>query len=93
MKNFQLRHIHCDSIILPEKFFLGSCKYLSDLPSPNRILLTGPGIYPQIYHRTPCLAVLICKGSNKQQKRGGIIPNLIKGGTLSSLITTKCSWG
>ena len=26
------------------------------------LLLTGPGIYPQIYHRAPCPAVLICKG-------------------------------
>ena len=25
--------------------------------------LTGPGIYPQVYHRTPCPVELICKGS------------------------------
>ena len=61
MKNFQLRHGQC--IILPETFSLGSSKCLLDLPlGDNRILLTGPGIYPQIYHRTPCPAVLICKG-------------------------------
>ena len=56
MENFQLRHGQCDSSILPETFSLGSSKCLLDL------LLTGPGIYPQIYHRTPCPAVLICKG-------------------------------
>ena len=29
----------------------------------------SPAIYPQAYHRTPCHTVLICKGSNKKQKR------------------------
>ena len=28
----------------------------------DSLLLTGPGIYPQVYHRNPCPAVLICKG-------------------------------
>ena len=63
MKNFQLRHGQCDSVILPKIFSLGGSKYLLDLPlGDNRILLAGPGIYPQIYHRTPRPAVLICKG-------------------------------
>ena len=26
------------------------------------LLLAGPGIYPQIYHRTLCPSVCICKG-------------------------------
>ena len=43
------------------------------------LLLTGPGIYPQVYHRTPCLAVLICEGSCKKQRRGRIISNFPKG--------------
>ena len=64
MKNFQLRHGQCDSIILPETFSLGSSKCLLDFPlGGNRILLTGPGIYPQIYHRTPSPSVLLCKGA------------------------------
>ena len=29
----------------------------------DSLLLTGPGIYPQVYHRTPCPVELICKGS------------------------------
>ena len=63
MNNFQLTHGQCDSIILPETFSLGNSKYLLDLPlGDNRVLLTGPGIYPQIYHRTPSPAVLFCKG-------------------------------
>ena len=28
----------------------------------DSLLLTSPGIYPQIYHRTPCPSLLICKG-------------------------------
>ena len=45
-----------------------------------KVILTSPGIYPQIYHRTPCRAVLNCKGSNKKRK-GRIISKF------------KCSWG
>ena len=36
----------------------------------------NPGIYTQIYLRSPCHTVLI--GSNKQQRRGRIISNLTK---------------
>ena len=35
------------------------------------------GISPQVYHRTPCPAVPICKGPNKKQKRGRNISNFI----------------
>ena len=41
--------------------------------------MTGPGIYPQVYHRTPCPAVLIVRGSNGKQRRGRIVSNFIKG--------------
>ena len=82
MSNFQVEHGQCDSIIFPETFSFGSSNYLLDLPlGDNRILLTDPGIYPQIYHRTSCPTVRICKGSNKQQRRGGIISNFTKGET------------
>ena len=30
------------------------------------LYLAGPGIYPKIYHRTSCPAVLICRVSNKK---------------------------
>ena len=63
MENFQIKHSQCDSNIFPETFSFGSCKYLLDLPlGNNRILLTSPGVYPQIYQITPCPAVLTCKG-------------------------------
>ena len=57
------------------------------------ILLTGPGIYPQIYHRVPCPAVLILGRGvpNKQHRRGRIVSSFTKGDTFSSFITTKCS--
>ena len=58
MKNFQLEHGQCDSIIFPQNIFLDFCFTGSMI----LLLLTGPGIYPQIYHRIPCPAVLICKG-------------------------------
>ena len=57
------------------------------------LLLICPGIYPQIYHRTPCPAVLICKRvkKKKKQRRRRIISNFAnaKGETFSSLMTTK----
>ena len=55
------------------------------------MLLLCPGIYPQIYHRTPCPAGLICKRVKKKQERGRIISNFTnaKGETFSSFVTTK----
>ena len=46
----------------PKHFLLKALSNLLDF-----ILLTagscaGPGIYPQIYLRAPCSAVLVCKG-------------------------------
>ena len=41
-------------------------------------------------HTLPCLFV---RGSNKQQRRGGITSNITKEQTFSSFMTTKCSWG
>ena len=55
--------------------------------------MTGPGIYPLVYHRTPYPAVLIVRGSNKKQRRGWIILNFTKGETFSPLMTAKGSWG
>ena len=43
----------------------------------DSLLLTGPGIYPQVYHRTLCPAVLFVRESNKKQRRGRIISNFI----------------
>ena len=63
MKNFYVKHGQCDSIIFSETFSLGRSKYLLELPlGYNKILLTVPRIYPQIYHRNLWPALLICKG-------------------------------
>ena len=63
MKNFQVNHGQYDPIIFPETFSFRSSKYLIDLSlGDNRITVTSPGIYPQIYHRNSCLGVLVCKG-------------------------------
>ena len=63
MKNFHVMLGQCNSIIFPKSFSLGNSKYLLDLPlGDNMILLTDLGIFPQIYYRTLCPVVLICKG-------------------------------
>ena len=36
----------------------------------DSLILTGPGIYPQIYQRTSCPVVLICKGVWQNTKKG-----------------------
>ena len=51
--------------------------------------MTGPGIYPQVYHRIPCPAGVICEGSSKKQRRGRIILSFTKGETFTCLISTK----
>ena len=44
------------------KYFFFETKYLLDLPlDDSKILFTGPGVYPQIYHRAKLPEVLICK--------------------------------
>ena len=58
MKNFQVKHDQCDNIIFLKKFSLESSKQLEQ----DSLFLAGPRIYPQVYHRAPCPAVLICKG-------------------------------
>ena len=81
MNNFQVIHGQYDSIIFPETFSLGSSKQLFDLLlGDNRILLTGPGIYPQILELHAQLYLFV-RGSNKQQKRGRIISNFTEGET------------
>ena len=95
IKNFQVKHGQCDSIILPQNIFFWRL-YVIARPLPcclqDSLLLICPGIYPKIYHRTPCPAVLIFKGSNKKQRRGRIISSFSKRETFSSIIITKCSW-
>ena len=65
MKNLQVKHGQYDSIIFPKNIFFWRLK-ITARPLPcqqqDSLLLICPGIYPQIYHRTPCPAVLICKG-------------------------------
>ena len=51
----------------------------------SKIFYTNPEISPQIYHRTPCPTVLICKGVLKKQRRGRIISNFTKGKTFHLL--------
>ena len=61
----------------------------------DSLFLICPGIYSQMYHKTPCPAVLICKRVKKKQRRGRIISNFTnaKGETFSSLMTTELLWG
>ena len=50
------------------------------------LLLAGPGIYPQIYHRIYVLQYVFVKGSNKEQRRAEIISNFTKEETSSHLL-------
>ena len=63
--------------------------YVIIRPSPcwkqDSLLLASPGLYSQIYHRTPCPVVLICKEVYKKQKRGRIISSFLKGKTFNIL--------
>ena len=94
MKSFQVKHGHCDSITFPPKIFFWK-HFIRPLPcwQQDSLLLTGPGIYPQIFHsQVHALQYLFVRGSNKQQRKGAIISNFTKAETFSSLMTTKCSW-
>ena len=97
MKNFQVKqsmwHHHIHQNIFFWKLLLKVIIMTLPCWQQDSVLLTGPGIYPQIYHRAPCPAVLLCKGYNKQQRRGRVISNFTKGQTFSSFMTTKCFWG
>ena len=65
MKNFQVKHGQCDSIIFSRNIFFWRLLVIArPLPcwQQDFLLLICPRIYPQIYHRTPRPAVLICKG-------------------------------
>ena len=87
MENFQVKHSQCDSNIFRETFSFGSCKYLLDLPlGDNRILLTSLLEYIHKFVNAKfihALQYLLVRGSNKQQRRNGIISNFKKGETLS----------
>ena len=65
MKNFQLKHGQCDSIIFPQNIFFWRL-YVIARPlrcwQQDSLLLVCREIYPQIYLIIPCPEVLICKG-------------------------------
>ena len=75
---------------IPQNIFFRKLSVIVIEPWPcwqqDSLLLTGPGIYPQVYYRTSCPAVLICKGSSKKQRSSRIIWNFTKGETFSSHI-------
>ena len=96
MKNVLVNHGQCDNIIISQKHFLWQAFVITRPLScwqQDSLLLTGPGIFSQILHRTPCLKCLFVRESNKKQRAGRIILNFTKGETFSSLMTTKYSWG
>ena len=67
MKNIQVIHDQCDSIIFLETFSLGYSKQLLYLPlADKKILLTGSGIYLQILELY-ALLFLFAKCPNNNQ--------------------------
>ena len=83
MKNFQVKHGQCDSIIFPKTFSFESSKELLDLCFPDNMILYFWQVLESIHkfittelHALQCLFV---RGSNKQQRRGRIVSNFTKG--------------
>ena len=65
MKNIQVKHGQFESTIFPQNIFLWRFQVIArPLPcwQQDSLLLICPGIYPQIYHRSPCPVVFTCKG-------------------------------
>ena len=97
MKNFQVKHGQCDSILFLKTFSLENPKklLLNLFIADSRILYFWQVLEStlNIIIEFHVLYYLFVKGSNKKQRRGGIISNFTKGETFSSLMTTKCSWG
>ena len=64
IKNFQVKHGQCDIIIFSKTLSFERSSQLKYLCwKQGSFLLIGFGIYLQIFHRTPCPAVLICEGA------------------------------
>ena len=96
MKNFQVKHGQCDSIIFLKTYFFESSTQLSYLCfADSRIVYFWQFLEPihKFIIELHVLQCLFVRGSNKKQRRGRIISNFTKGETFSSLMTTKCSWG
>ena len=91
MKNFQVKHGQCDSIIFPKTFTFENSKRLLDLCLPESRILYFWQVLESIckfiteHHSLQCLFV---RGSNKQQRKGRIILNFTKRQSLPSLMTT-----
>ena len=64
IKKFQVKHGQCDIIIFSKTLSFERSSQLKYLCwKQGSFLLIGFGIYLQIFHRTPCPAVLICEGA------------------------------
>ena len=62
MNNFQIKHGQCDSIIFTKIYFFWNISVIIRTLlcwKQDSLLLTGPGIYSQIYQGATCPTVLI----------------------------------
>ena len=76
VKNFQVKHGQCDSVIFPKNIFFWRLQVIARPLSCwqyDSLLFICPGIYPQVYHRTACPVELICKEVKQKQRRCRII--------------------
>ena len=76
MKNFQVKHGQCDSIIFPKTFSIESSKQLLDLCFADSRILCFWQVFESIHKFIIEFHVLLClfvRGSNKQQMRGRVI--------------------
>ena len=96
VKNFQVKHGQCDSIISHKTFSFESSKLLLDFCLSDSMTLYFWYVLESIqkfiteFHVLQSLFVRRC---NEKQRRWRIISNFTEGDIFSSLVTTKCSWG
>ena len=92
MKNFQIKHGQCDTIIFSKTFSFERSKLLLDLCLADSRILYFWQVLESINKFIIKLHVLEClfvRRSNKKQRRGRIILNFTKEETFSSLMITK----
>ena len=96
MKNFQVKHDQCGSVVLPPKYLLlkaiSYCWTFALLTAGYFTFDVLKSIHKFIIelHALQCIFV---RGSNKKQRRDRIFSDFTKGETFSSLMTTKYPWG
>ena len=96
VKNFQVKHGQCDSIISPKRFSFEGSKLLPDFCLAESMIFYFWYVLESIHKfiiELHVLQSLFVRRCIKKQRRCSIISNFTEGDNFSFLMTTKCSWG